>query len=110
MITLTKRQYIGEGEVRVFENNHTGEQLVISITTEEYQQKEVSCPMGFKLLYSASGVVKLDTEKILPQIGDWWEVDGQNYVCIENELGLPSYKKVKAEDIVDSTIEDKIYG
>lgn len=111
-IKLTKREYQGEVSIDTFQNETTNEILNIEIPEKDYNilgrspKKE-----GYKFVSSSSGVVKLDKENLLPELGDWWVKDGQNYVCVLNEYGTFSYKKVNEDDIVDFQIDSKIiYG
>jgi len=98
-ISLTKREYVGEGYSDTIKNVETGELITTLCTKENYQDTNYpDIPEGFEYLSSQGGFPILDSG--VGQEGDGFIKDGEYYVFeIDNTLaGILTLNKYSEEE------------
>jgi len=88
-ITLTKKEYLGEGYIHIFENQN-GERVNIPCDKEDYDNLETSKPTleGYTWLSSAGGTVKVDTDDTVLAVGQYTQIADKYVVCESTEFGV----------------------
>lgn len=88
-IPLTKREYLGETNIHVFENLETKELLSVECTDEEYKNLSLPNPInpqmeGYVWKYSAGEIIKVDTPKIEIQEGEYCYIGDKIFTLIRD--------------------------
>lgn len=98
MITLTKRQYIGEGYSDTIKNTETGGLITTLCTLENYQDVDYpDVPEGFEYVMSQGGFPLLDSG--VGKEGDGYIKDGGYYVFeIDPQLKILTLNKYSEEE------------
>jgi len=108
-ITLTKRNYLGEGWVHIFKNDKTGDEVVVECTEEEYKALALPNPTnptleGHTWTHSAGGTVKVDSPTSLLSENEYCEIDGKYTVVTRNSKGDYNLHKLDKEHIINDEL------
>lgn len=95
-ITLTKREYLGEGHNLIYKNLETGELKTFDCTKTEYE--EVAEKDGYVFISGNGGFVKVDSETGMLSDREFTIKDNDHFVCMTNILGLPSIISMSEEE------------
>lgn len=109
-ITLTKRNYVGQGYVHIFQNNKTGEILNVPCTQEIYEamgkeggEKFNPTLVGYTWISSVGDVAITDSPDLLIKEGEYYEKDNK-YVVMQKYNFLPYVSKVTTDKITNDTL------
>lgn len=111
-IKLTKREYLGEGYIHIFEHVETGERMYTSFDKETYLKMigengsdfNPETPAGYKWTGSMGGTIKVDSPTTLLADKEYTILEDKFLVAHKNEFDAVSISELTKVEF-DNTYE-----